>query len=75
MSVREVRNEIDFQKKRLKEAGEETLDWLQSIKPGEFVRENPWLVVGIAAGLGFLVGQWSKRWSPPSGSESRHHDV
>ena len=73
MGVEEVQNEIDFQKKRLKEAGAETLEWLQSVRPAEFVRENPWLVAGLAAGVGFLLGRFARGGLNPFAPESQSH--
>ena len=50
--------ELEYEKERLKEAGDELLSWLEGTSPQKFASENPWLLAGVAAGLGFFLGQW-----------------
>lgn len=57
-ALEKTEKELEFEKRRLKQAGGEVLQWLEHTPAGKFASENPWLVAGIAAGLGLVVGQW-----------------
>ncbi len=62
--VRErVRGTLDDARARIKEAGvdagERTRAAARTADP--CVHENPWLVIGVAAGLGYLIGRAGRR--------------
>ena len=57
--LEKTERELQLEKKRLKEAGDEVLSWLKTTSPQKFASENPWLVAGLAAGVGFFLGYWT----------------
>ena len=57
-SLAQTEKELEHEKKRLKEAGLEVMEWLQTNQPLKLASENPWVLAGIAVGVGFFVGQW-----------------
>jgi hypothetical protein len=61
-AIEKTERQLDHEKKRLKDAGEQILGWLEKSPPNKLAEENPWLLAGIAAaiagGVGYFVGQW-----------------
>jgi ElaB/YqjD/DUF883 family membrane-anchored ribosome-binding protein len=61
-AIEKTERQLNHEKKRLKDAGEQILGWLEKTPPNQLARENPWLLAGITAavagGIGYLVGQW-----------------
>lgn len=57
-TLAQTEKELENEKKRLRLAGTEVLEWLENSKPLKLAAENPWVLAGVAAGLGFFVGQW-----------------
>lgn len=60
-TLAQTEKELEQQKKRLKEAGAEVVEWLETARPLKLAAENPWVLAGIAAGVGFFIGQWIGR--------------
>lgn len=58
-----VRSTLDDARERLKEAGVDAGERTRAAArtADTYVHENPWLVIGVAAGLGFLIGRAGRR--------------
>ena len=66
MSADETREEIVFELRAFKNAN---INWVTDVEKAkvvaesadEFVHRNPWEAVGVAAGLGLLIGLFIRR--------------
>ncbi|MEN9722632.1 MAG: hypothetical protein RJB38_618 [Pseudomonadota bacterium] len=59
----EILDEIEVEKARLKQAGQEVLEWLETLPLNRLAAEHPWWIAGAAVGVGFALGKWSQRRS------------
>lgn len=58
-----VRGTLDEARERIKEAGVDAGARTRAAArtADNYVHENPWLVIGVAAGLGYLIGRVGRR--------------
>jgi ElaB/YqjD/DUF883 family membrane-anchored ribosome-binding protein len=58
-----VRHTLDDARERIKEAGVDAGARTRAAArtADNYVHENPWLVIGVAAGLGYLIGRVGRR--------------
>lgn len=58
-----VRSTLDDARERIKVAGVDAGERTRAAArtADNYVHENPWLVIGVAAGLGYLIGRSGRR--------------
>ena len=58
-----VEETLDGARERLKAAGEGRAERVKAVAKSadSYVRDNPWVAVAVAVGLGYLIGRASRR--------------